>query len=515
MQLLKQILITGRGRPAALFVLLWSLTLNILTELPPSWTPLHKPWSLVTEYFGSPFASGRHLLFDGYQKEHPREPRSQPVTIVAIDEKSLQAFGQWPWPRYRLAELIQALAQHQPAAVGLDLYMPEFDQTSPGQVAKGLKSEHRALAQQLERLPSNETVLAQSFRQVPTVLSAAGFDHPAYTTTAGMRTWPVQVDGADKLPDFSRRFEQVLASLPELQAAAIGQALVSVDLENGLVRHVPLVMSLADQAVPSLALEMFRVATGSAAVQVQVNDRGIASVGVADLTVPTRPQGSIPLHFAKHKTMASRYVSASDVIQGQVDPQMLSGKLVLLGLTGSGLSDMRTTAIGETVPGIEIQAQVIESLFDGRILQRPHWFKWAETLALLLVGGVLIWYVPRPHSILATYLRKVPKSSLWLTLATNSLIIWVGFQIFIHTGMLFDAASFFLIISAVMGSLISTVLAEIDNLKKSQDDARHEEALQQARIDGERTILASLNTSEPSPADANAFHFSADQEIRT
>lgn len=81
--------------------------------------------------------------------------------------------------------------------------------------------------------------------------------------------------------------------------------------------------------------------------------------------------------------------------------------------------------------------------------------------------------------------------------------------------MLFDAASFFLIISAVMGSLISTVLAEIDNLKKSQDDARHEEALQQARIDGERTILASLNTSEPSPADANAFHFSADQEIRT
>ena len=514
MELLKQILITGRGRPAALFVLLWSLALNILTELPPSWAPLHKPWSLVTEYFGSPFASGRHLLFDGYQKEYPREAKSQPVTIVAIDEKSLQAFGQWPWPRYRLAELIQAIAQHQPAAVGLDLYMPEFDQTSPGEVAKGLKPEHRALAQQLQRLPSNETVLAQAFRQVPTVLSAAGFDHPAYTTTAGMRTWPVQIDGADKLPDFSRRFEQVLASLPELQAAASGQALVSVDLENGLVRHVPLVMSLADQAVPSLALEMFRVATGSTAVQAHTNARGIVSVSVADLTVPTLPKGNIPLHFAKHKSMVSRYVSASDVIQGHVDPSMLSGKLVLLGLTGSGLSDMRTTAIGETVPGIEIQAQVIESLFDGRILQRPYWFKWAETLALLLVGGVLIWYVPRPDSILATYLRKVPKSSLWLTLATNSLIIWVGYQIFIHTGLLFDAASFFLIISAVMGSLISTVLAEIDNLKKTQDDARHEEALQQARIEGERAILASLNSSEPFTGDSNNFHFSSDQEIR-
>jgi adenylate cyclase len=235
-------------------------------------------------------------------------------------------------------------------------------------------------------------------------------------------------------------------------------------------------MNLADQAVPSLALEMFRVATGSASVQTHINERGIASVGVADLTVPTLPKGNIPLHFSKHSTMASRYVSASDVVHGQVDPSMLSGKLVLLGLTGSGLSDMRTTAIGETVPGIEIQAQMIESLFDGRILQRPYWFKWAETLALLLVGGLLIWYVPRTDSFLVTYLRKVPKSTLWLTLATNSLIIWIGYKIFIHTGMLFDAASFFLIITAVMGSLISTVLAQFDNLKKSNADARHEEA---------------------------------------
>ncbi|PUE15957.1 hypothetical protein B9Z38_11995 [Limnohabitans sp. MMS-10A-160] len=472
MKLIKQILITGRGRPAAIFILLWALTMNILTELPPSWPTLQKPWSMVTTYFGTPFASARHLLFDGYQKEYPRQPQSQPVTIVAIDEKSLQAFGQWPWPRYRLAQLIEAIGKHKPAAVGLDLYMPEFDQTSPAQVAKGLKPEHQALAEQLRSLPSNEQVLAQSFRHVPTVLSAAGFDQPAYTTTAGMRTWPVKLDGADKLPEFSRRFDRVLASLPELQAAARGQALVSVDLENGLVRHLPLVMNLTDQAVPSLALEMFRVATDSAAVQVQINPRGIQSVGVADLTVPTLPKGDIPLHFAQHKTMATRYVSASDVIQGQVAHQMLSGKLVLVGLTGSGLSDMRTTALGETVPGIEIQAQLIESLFDGRILQRPYWFKWAETLALLIVGGVLIWYVPRPQSLLSTYLRKVPKSSLWLTLATNGLIIWIGFKIFAHTGLLFDAASFFLIISAVMGSLVSTVLAEIDNLKKSQEDMR-------------------------------------------
>ena len=493
MRWLKQILIIGRGRPAALFILLWSVTMNILTELPPSWPPLQRPWSLVTQYFGSPFASGRNLLFDGYQKEHPRQVQSHPVTIVAVDEKSLQVFGQWPWPRYRVAELIQAIAAHQPAAVGLDIYMPEHDQTSPEQVAKGLSSAHRDLAKQLSRLPSNETLLAQSLREVPSVLSAAGFDYQAYTTSAGMRTWPVRLTGGEALPAFSRRFEQVLASLPELQAAASGQALVSVDLENGVVRHVPLVMNLSDQAVPGLALEMLRVATGSPAVNVQVSPRGIDAVAVADLSIPTLPKGDIRLHFAKHQAMASRYVSAADVINGTVDPQMLSGKLVLMGLTGAGLNDMRTTAIGETVPGIEIQAQVIESLFDGKILQRPYWVKWAETLGLLLVGGVLIWYVPRPHSVLAAYLRKVPKSTLWLTLATNSLIIWMGYKIFVSTNLLFDAASFFLIISAVMGSLVSTLLVQMDALKRAPEDTRHEAAVHEARSAGERATLAGLN----------------------
>ena len=476
MKFLKQILITGRGRPAALFILLWSLTMNVLTELPPMWSSLPTPWNWIPQYFGAPFASSRNLLFDGYQKKFPRESLSQPVTIVAIDEKSLQAFGQWPWPRYRLAELIEAIAEYRPAAVGLDVYMPEPDQTSPSQVAKGLKSEHQALAKQLLRLPSNETVLAESFMRVPTVLSAAGFEQPAFTTSTGMRTWPVELFGAEELPHFARHFEHVLASLPELQSAASGQAMVSVDLENGLVRHIPLIVNLAQQAVPNLALEMFRVATNAKAVQTHINRQGIESVSVADLQVPTLPDGSIPLHFASHKSMASRYVSASDVIDGHVDPKLLSGKLVLLGLTGSGLSDMRTTAIGETVPGIEIQAQIIESLYDGRILQRPYWFKWLETLALLCVGGVLIWYVPRPNSWLAAYLRKVPKSSLWLTLVSNSLIVWLGYRIFVSSGYLFDAASFFLIISAVMGSLVSTALAEIDNLKKSHEQDRHEDA---------------------------------------
>ena len=115
------------------------------------------------------------------------------------------------------------------------------------------------------------------------------------------------------------------------------------------------------------------------------------------------------------------------------------------------------------------------------------------------MGGVLIWYVPRPHSVLAAYLRKVPKSSLWLTLATNSLIIWMGYKIFVSTNLLFDAASFFLIISAVMGSLVSTLLVQMDTLKRAPEDTRHEAAVHEARSAGERATLAGLNGQALAP----------------
>jgi CHASE2 domain-containing sensor protein len=63
--------------------------------------------------------------FDSMQAVAPRPIQSMPVTIVAIDDKSLAALGQWPWPRTVLADLIRAIDAHQPAAIGVDVLMPE------------------------------------------------------------------------------------------------------------------------------------------------------------------------------------------------------------------------------------------------------------------------------------------------------------------------------------------------------------------------------------------------------
>ncbi len=427
---------------------------------------LHKYTGLLTR----PFVSARQLLFNGYQKFHPREVLSQPVAIVAVDEKSLAEIGQWPWPRNQLADLLHAIGAFQPAAIGLDLYMPERDQTSPELVAAHLpESTPPGVVDALTALPSHEQLLAEALFSYPTVLGAAGFDFDTYTTSAGLRHQEIAATGGDPRP-FLRQFDAVLASLPELQAAAWGQAILSVDLDYGVVRRIPLLVAVGGEPVAGLAMEMLRVATGSSAVGVSVTDHGIDAVSVADLRVPTQRSGEIWLHFASAESTMGRYYSARDVLAGDIAAEQLAGKLVLIGLTGFGLSDMRTTALGELVPGIEIQAQVIETLFDGRFLLRPWWMKALEIGGLLACGLFLIWFVPRTDSPLSRFLQSVPRAYLWLNLSVNMVLVGLGYLLFLYYGLLFDAGSVFLVLSATLGSLVSSTLLELDRDSRMREE---------------------------------------------
>jgi adenylate cyclase len=96
------------------------LTLGVLTALigfDPIWnTRLQSFW------------------FDAFQRYVPRKVETTPAMVVEIDEKSLAAYGQWPWPRTLLAELIRDIEQYQPLAIGVDILMPEADRLSPQQL---------------------------------------------------------------------------------------------------------------------------------------------------------------------------------------------------------------------------------------------------------------------------------------------------------------------------------------------------------------------------------------------
>lgn len=509
----QDVFLARRGRPAALAILIVLLALNYASELSLSPETRAGTWGKMLKIATTPFVSGRQLLFDGYQRAFPRQRQAQPVTIVEIDEKSLREIGQWPWPRNRLADLIDAIAAHQPAAIGLDMYMPEPDQTSPDRVAANLPPEGRSLAHALSQLPSHETRLAKSLHAAPTVLGAAGFDFASYTTTSGMRVRPMAVSGGDPLP-YLRQFPQVLASLPQLQAAAHGQALLSVSLDDAVVRRIPLVMALGDQPVPALALEMLRVATGEAAIELNVGAHGISQVRVADLTVPTQPGGDVWLHFARREGSVPREVSAASVLSGKVSGDLMAGKLVLVGLTGTGLSDMRATPLNELVPGIEIQAQVLESFFDGRVLLRPWWMKYLELGALAMLGLIMVWLIPHTESRVAKVMTRSATASSTVVMVLNGVFVGIGYGLFHFYGLMFDAASLFIGFSTVLGSLVSSAMLEIERQHQRLAEQEERLRLENARIAGELAAargiqMASLPRVEPMLAGETRFQLAA------
>ena len=478
-----QAFVYQRGRVAAAALLLFIAAAMGLGEEYSDGVALGRSEHGLLRIVAAPGVAIRQFLFDQYQRALPRQRQAQTVAIVGIDEKSLKEVGQWPWPRDRLADLIDALQALKPLAIGLDIYMPEADQTSPEQMAARLAGASPILADGLRTLPGHDARLARSLAAAPSVLGAAGFGFETLSTSAGMRTRPVLVRGGDAQP-FLRHFPFVLASLPELQAAARGQALVSVD-EAAVIRRIPLVATLGEVVVPSLALEMLRVASDSSAIELFIGAQGVQHVQVADLSVRPQPRGDLWLHFAPEAQGAThRNLSAVDVLSRRVNPEAVADKLVLIGLTGSGLNDRRVTPLGESVAGIEIQAQLIESMLDGRFLLRPWWMKWAELLLLLAIGALMIARVPdalRRQAGGRAGSRRVG----WMVTGLCLMLVAAGFGLFQFTGLLFDGASLSVGYAALLASLVSSTTLEVERENRRLAQERQALREQAARLAGE------------------------------
>lgn len=439
-----------------------------------------------------PWETLRTALFDAYQKTMPRSAQSQPVIIVDIDEASLKDVGHWPWPRNQLATLIERIGTLGALAIGTDIFFPEPDGTSPQALAANLPPTAAALAMQLRKLPSHDATLAQTLARFPTVLSVVGMSAPTSSAVSGFVHVPLHA-GSGSIADVVssiQNYPYALASLPQLQRAARGQALVNVDLEEGIVRRIPLIAAIHGVPAAALSMEMLRVATDSSAVEIESDpSSGITAVQVADLRVPTESDGRIWLHFAHPD--ASRYVSATDVLQGRITPERLANKLVLIGVSGVGLTDMRTTPLGDLLPGVDIQAQMIESFFDQRFLRRPHLAAELEVLALLCGGGLLVFLTP-----VYPLRRTIP---IYLGLSISTLALgWIAFGVF---GWLIDVANLVWGWTIVYAILLAAVYQETVKQRRLAEAALQRERLEAARTSGElnaarRIQLGALPTTD-------------------
>jgi adenylate cyclase len=340
-----------------------------------------------------PLQELRTRTFDFFQVLRPRPQEIRPVVIVDIDEASLKAVGQWPWPRTTVADLITQITRLGAVAIGFDIIFPEPDRMSPAiaeQSFRGIDAETRA---KLDRLPSNDDALAEAIKHSRVVVGQAGAASPEPRTAAdaALQTG-FAVRGPDARP-YLVTFAGLLRNVPVIEQAAAGRGLFSINPESdGIIRRVPVIMTAQGSLVPSLSMEMLRVVTGSSAILVRVDQAGVQSVAVPGLEVPTDRNGQFWVHFNRHDP--ERYVSAKDVLQGNVPADRLAGKLVLIGTSAIGLLDLKTTPLDAAIPGVEVHAQILESVLSKSSLVNPNYAIGAELAIAVLFGLAIIVAAP-------------------------------------------------------------------------------------------------------------------------
>src|SRR5262245_29017007 len=223
-----------------------------------------------------PMEELRLRSFDLYQLLVPRVTDERPVTIVDIDDESLSAYGQWPWPRSVIADLINRLTEMQSLAIAFDVVFSEPDRMSPANAAKSLPDLDDAIRRKLIALPSNDEVLAAAISNSRVVLGQSGL--PKRVERANDRSMPqtgVAALGPDPLP-FLVTFPGLLRNVPALENAAAGRGLFSILQErDGIVRRVPIVMRANDEIAPSLSFELLRVVANSRVMLLKTNDAGV------------------------------------------------------------------------------------------------------------------------------------------------------------------------------------------------------------------------------------------------
>ena len=374
-----------------------------------------------------PMQELRVRVFDLFQVMQPREATERPVVIIDIDEQSLKSVGQWPWPRTRIADLISRLTQMGALVIAFDIVFAEPDRMSPSVAAEEFRDLDDATRTKLRALPSNDAVFADALKNSRVVVGESGLPFAVAQPDGARPPIGLATIGGDPRP-FLLNFPGLLRNVPQLEQAASGRGLFTIRAErDGIVRRVPIVMQAQGTVMPSLTLEMLRVASGSNTVLIRSDRAGVQNAAVPGFVIPTDRNGQLWIHFAPHDK--ARYVSAGDVLEGKVPADRVARRLVLIGTSAVGLLDSKTTPIDPVMPGVEVHAQVLESVLTQSVLSSPNYAIGVELIAALSLGIAIIWLAPilSPALLLAFGAAIIA-----ITLGAS----WYFYQ---QAGLLFDA----------------------------------------------------------------------------
>ena len=343
------------------------------------------------------------------------------VAVAAIDEKSLQKLGRWPWRRQLLARLVDRLGDAEAAVIAFDVLLSEPD------------PDDELLAAAMER--AGTVILPVAFSFTPAAAGSANSDiaRAAYAS----------VSNRHRFAGFAPITAQTLLTpAPQLTASAMALGHITMLPDrDGTMRWEALVIGYGDRFFPPLGVPAAAAFLGIPGQRLKVD--ATRAVEIGRVTIPTDGWGRTVINYYGPGGSFPTY-SICDILDGTVAPEQLQNRIILIGATAAGAYDLRVTPFSAAMPGVEKHASIIASILDRSFIRQPP--RWQELTLLIVSGLVLTLGLNRLRLIgaavttglmlaalfLANYLLFV-KNGIWFNLAypaNNLLYVFIGITAF-------------------------------------------------------------------------------------
>jgi len=339
------------------------------------------------------------------------------VALVTIDEKSLDELGRWPWPRGHMARLLDALKQYNAKIVGFDIVWAEPDENAPLQSLTAIKKKmaelkvanhdlENHLAQAIQKADSDRILAEAVARSQRAVL---GYFFHFFTRESQLKQKKVSQQDlpllssynlvkytsaeAKKVPLFEADYADV--NIPIISEAAEGAGYFNIFPDrDGTVRWIPLVIKYREKHYCALALAVLQKFLGNPPLMLRVAEFGVEEIRLGDFVIPTNEEGRMLINYRGPQRTFPHY-SATDVIHGRVTKNAFQDKIILVGATAMGIYDIRVSPFDHVFPGLEVHANVIDTILTQQFLHRPNWVTLFDILAVIIIGLILGIALPR------------------------------------------------------------------------------------------------------------------------
>ncbi len=413
---------------------------------------------LLTVFLAALFVVNSSLLhkfddinYDFLLRNFPDNRVTGQIVIVDLDENSLFKYGQWPWPRHRVADLLKKIAAAQPAVVALDMVFAEPDRTSVKRMLEDMAAD-RNIKTLLERIPpalkDNDRLMAEALSSGPFILGNKFQFGETEENPGSCILHPLPISLLDGAPDPKTDLPEsrgVLCNLKILaeKVHASGFINFSPD-EDGMIRRLPLLMDYNGKTYATLSLAAVLQFKKTDTVLLRKTDRTAQTLHFPQTSVPVDRHGQMLIKF-RGPQKSFKYISAADILTNSVPAKVLRNKIVFVGTSAAGLHDLLTTPFDPTFPGVEVHATVADNLLAGDFLSMPGWSQ-SLVLGIIIVLGVLLTFlIARGRTLFCFMIMLFSAAALWF--ATR--------QIFYGTGLFIAAA--FPITAVVFLYLVLTV----------------------------------------------------------